>query len=130
MRVPLLIDSCVCGGAVTELTSRGWDAVWVPADAADPGDEAVLARAAAERRVLVTLDKDFGALVHAHGQSHAGIIRLHGCAPREQAALVVSVMERCGQVLVDGGLVVASPLRLRIRLPHVRLPSVPTYVIL
>jgi hypothetical protein len=28
-----------------------------------PGDEAILARAAAEERVLVTLDKDFGELV-------------------------------------------------------------------
>ncbi|GIL11807.1 MAG: hypothetical protein BroJett038_05270 [Chloroflexota bacterium] len=41
----------------------------------DPGDDEILARAYEERRILVTLDKDFGELAVVRGTAHAGIIR-------------------------------------------------------
>lgn len=51
----LLIDSCVSDVAAAELRTAGYDAVWVPADGADPGDVTVLARALEDARILVTL---------------------------------------------------------------------------
>lgn len=45
----------------------------------DPGDATVLRWAAEEHRILVTMDKDFGTLVHHRAHAHTGILRLpHG----------------------------------------------------
>lgn len=119
MQLPfrLLIDSCVSGLTVAELRAAGFDAVWVPADGADPGDVAVLARALEDARILVTLDKDFGDLVHARGLPHAGILRLHGFAAREQAVQIGLTLNRFGADLLAGAMVVATPGRWRLRNP-------------
>lgn len=113
----LLIDSCVSGVTVAELRTAGYDAVWVPADGADPGDVTVLTRALEDARILVTLDKDFGELVHARGLPHAGILRLHGFAAREQAAQIGLTLKRFGAELQAGAMVVATPGRWRLRNP-------------
>ena len=56
----VLLDTCVWGGARIPLTEAGHDVVLAGDWSEDPGDVAILARAGAEGRVLVTLDKDFG----------------------------------------------------------------------
>ena len=53
-------------GDVAEARERG----------ADPGDEELLRWAAGERRILVTLDKDFGELIFTQGVAHGGLVRL------------------------------------------------------
>ena len=50
------------GDAVRALRAAGHDVAWIRTDAAGSGDEAVLARAVAESRILLTFDKDFGEL--------------------------------------------------------------------
>ena len=50
------------GDAVRALRAAGHDVAWVRVDAAGSRDEAVLARAIAEHRILLTFDKDFGEL--------------------------------------------------------------------
>ncbi len=59
----LLLDTCIWGGAADELRMRGHDVVWSGDWDEDPGDEEILTTALAQRRILVTLDKDFGELV-------------------------------------------------------------------
>ena len=57
----VLLDTCVAGALVSPaLTEAGHDVVWAGDWDSDPGDEAILAHAHREGRVLVTLDKDFG----------------------------------------------------------------------
>ena len=34
------------------------------------------AGAVSENRILITMDKDFGELIHLHGRPHTGLIRL------------------------------------------------------
>lgn len=58
----LMLDACVWGGAVAELQAAAHDVVWAGGWSEDPGDDEILARAHAERWILVTLDKDFGEL--------------------------------------------------------------------
>ncbi|MGD9645478.1 MAG: DUF5615 family PIN-like protein, partial [Pirellulales bacterium] len=58
----VLLDSCVWGKVAEPLRTLGHDVVWAGSWPRDPGDEEFLARAFAEERVLVTLDKDFGEL--------------------------------------------------------------------
>ena len=65
-----LAEACVIA-----LRNDGHDVVWIRE--VDPGssDEAVLARAQAEDRILITFDKDFGELVFHRGLSaSSGII--------------------------------------------------------
>jgi Domain of unknown function (DUF5615) len=51
-------------------------------------DEAVLAQARSESRILLTEDKDFAVLVYAGGQQNAGVvlIRFPGDARREKGS--------------------------------------------
>ena len=58
----LLLDACVWGGTRGELVVAGHDVVWAGDWLQDPGDEEIMARAAQEGRILMTLDKDFGKL--------------------------------------------------------------------
>jgi predicted nuclease of predicted toxin-antitoxin system len=69
------------------MEEAGHDVTWVGDWEFDPGDDEVLARAYSERRVLVTLDKDFGELVVVQDRPHAGIIRLVGFTAGEQGPM-------------------------------------------
>jgi predicted nuclease of predicted toxin-antitoxin system len=48
--------------AVNALIAAGCDVVWIRLASPGTSDQAVLARAASEKRVLLTFDKDFGEL--------------------------------------------------------------------
>lgn len=50
------------GGAVTAMRALGHDVAWASEDSPGSSDDIVLARAAAERLILLTFDKDFGEL--------------------------------------------------------------------
>jgi len=112
----ILLDACVWGGARAHLEAAGHDVVWAGDWAEDPGDEEILARAHRERRILVTLDKDFGELAIVHGTPHSGILRLVGAPARAQAAACVQVLELHGASLKAGAIITAEPGRLRIHL--------------
>ncbi len=66
----VMLDTCVWGGALTGLRAAGHDVVWTGEWDKDPGDDEILARAQAEERVLVTLDKDFGEMAVFRGVPH------------------------------------------------------------
>jgi len=119
----LLLDTCVWGGALAELQTAGHDVVWAGQWDQDPGDEEILARALAEGRVLVTLDKDFGELAILRGLPHGGILRLAYFSARKQAGACLHVLGLHGADLEAGALITAEPGVLRIRLPDP--PSTP-----
>lgn len=113
----ILLDSCVWSGTRTELLAKGHDVVWAGDWPTDPGDEEILARAHAEGRILVTLDKDFGELAILHGAAHSGILRLVNIAARRQASVCLHVIGQHGAELQAGAIVTAEPGRLRLRPP-------------
>ena len=113
----LLMDACVWRPAVEHLRAAGHDVDAVHDWPSDPGDEEALRRSVAERRVLVTLDKDFGELVFVLGAPHPGIVRLVGIPAKNHGAVAQRILERFGDELVCGALVVAEPDRVRVRLP-------------
>lgn len=112
----LLLDSCVWGGAVDRLRAVGHDVVWSGNWPVDPGDEEILARALAEERVLVTLDKDFGELAIVRELPHAGILRLVGLSAVQQANVALKVLDSHGADLAGGAIITAEASRLRVRL--------------
>jgi predicted nuclease of predicted toxin-antitoxin system len=115
--VRILLDACVWGGARAKLTSEGHDVEWIGDLSADPGDEEVISQACAERRILVTLDKDFGELAVVRGVPHCGIIRLVDVAASRQADICLLVLKRYEADLNLGALITVSSGRTRIRLP-------------
>jgi len=116
----LLLDTCVWGGARRELVAAGHDVVWSGEWAEDPGDDEILARALADGRVLVTLDKDFGELAIVRGQAHCGVVRLVNFSAGMQATACLQVLALHGDALEAGAIVTAEPGRLRVRPPDAR----------
>jgi predicted nuclease of predicted toxin-antitoxin system len=113
----LLLDTCVWGNAAGELRAAGHDAIWAGEWSEDPGDEEILARAHAEARILVTLDKGFGEQAIVRGQPHSGILRIVNISARQQAGMILHVVARYGDELQAGAIVTADPGRIRIRPP-------------
>lgn len=111
----ILLDSCVWGGVRQALSEAGYDAVWTGDWDEDPGDDEILAHAFRERRALVTLDKDFGALAFLHGRPHAGILRLVNLSTQQQIAVCLRVLAQHGTTLQAGAVITAELDRVRIR---------------
>lgn len=84
------------GQAVAALRQRGHDVLWVRTDAPGLKDDAVLARAQAEGRVLLTFDKDFGELAYHQGlPAPCGIalFRITIPTPESAARKIVAALE-------------------------------------
>lgn len=111
----ILLDSCVWGGAAPALSELGHDVIWSGSWTKDPGDIAILAAAHSERRILVTLDKDFGELAILKGLPHSGIIRLTGFRAAQMADAIHHVVKTYEQELTAGAIVTVDPERIRIR---------------
>jgi predicted nuclease of predicted toxin-antitoxin system len=91
--VRVLADSNIVGPAVRAMRDAGHDVVYIGERARDPGDEALLAEAAADRRIFVTKDHDIGALVHRDRRPHCGVLLLDdlGDAAAE-TGLILSIL--------------------------------------
>lgn len=73
----LLANENVASAVITALRADGRDVVWIQEVGRGSTDEAVLALAFAEDRVLLTFDKDFGELAFRLGRPAApGVILL------------------------------------------------------
>ena len=71
--------------------------------------------AAAEGRVVITIDKDFGKHVFAEGLPHAGIIRLPNVRRTQRLEIVRTVLERHSEALQKGAIVTVTISKIRIR---------------
>src|SRR5712671_3123093 len=105
----LLLDSCVWGKAGEPLRAVGHDVIYAGDWTRDPGDQQILAVAAEQGRILVTLDKDFGTLALLKGQAHCGIIRLVDISARRQSAACLSALELYKTILEAGAIVTVEP---------------------
>lgn len=114
----ILLDTCVWGGVRRELEAAGHDVVWTGEWQSDPGDKEILSYAYKERRILVTLDKDFGELAIVHKLPHCGIMRLVNLSIRQQAQVCLHVLKRYGKELQSGFIITVESDRVRIRPPE------------
>jgi predicted nuclease of predicted toxin-antitoxin system len=71
-----LADECCNAALVHSLRADGHDVLYVVETLSGADDDAILARAFAEHRVLLTEDKDFGELVYRLGRPTRGIVLL------------------------------------------------------
>jgi predicted nuclease of predicted toxin-antitoxin system len=92
--VRFLADSNIVAQAVRALRAAGHDVVYLGERAADPGDQALLAEAVAEGRIIVTKDHDIGVLVHRDLQRHCGVLLLDdlGNAAAESGLILATLL--------------------------------------
>ncbi|MEP7292912.1 MAG: DUF5615 family PIN-like protein [Chloroflexota bacterium] len=76
-----------------------------------------MALAFEEKRILVTLDKDFGELAIVKGFKHSGIVRLVNISAKEQAKTCLQIVNRYSDELQSGAIVTVEADRVRVRPP-------------
>lgn len=109
-----LIDRCAGRRLTDWLCAQGHDARHVGEMGEDPGDKALLQWAAAEGRVLVTIDTDFGTLVFLHNQQHAGLVRLPDVPVTERIRLMSVLLEAHSESLERGSVITVRGDRIRV----------------
>ena len=116
-----LLDVCASSRRLMgALAEAGHDVRSAGDGYARASDEELLAVARAERRVLVTEDKDFGELVFLHGRRHPCVIRLVELDVEEAAKALRHLVDRHGEALSSNPIVVVTKRRVRIRWPGSR----------
>ncbi len=111
----LLADESCHFGFVRALRAAGHDVLSVAETSSGAADAVVMELARQEGRVLLTEDRDFGALVFAYAQSTAGVIYLRYRAPARAAVaqtLMALVTERAPDL--KGAFAVVQPGRIRL----------------
>jgi len=111
-----LVDVNVGIAVTNSLRDSGYDAVFAgDLDWCMP-DIAMLSLARQEQRIILTLDTDFGELVHHAQQPHAGVLllRMPGAIRYEKIEIVQEIINRYGDQL-PGHFCVYRQGRLRIR---------------
>jgi predicted nuclease of predicted toxin-antitoxin system len=115
--IAILLDTCVWGGTLPVLLNLGHDVIWTGSWPQDPGDAAILHTAYSQKRILITLDKDFGELAILKGMPHHGIVRLSGFRANQMAPAIHHIVTQYARNLTDGAIITADPERVRIRTP-------------
>ena len=112
----ILLDDCAASRALHKaLIDLGHDVLSARDGYGDASDEALLALAYNEDRVLVTEDKDFGELVFLRRLPHPCIVRLVELSVAETADAMRDLIERHGDAMREGAIIVVTRNRLRIR---------------
>jgi predicted nuclease of predicted toxin-antitoxin system len=112
-----LVDRCAGQRLAAWLRAQGHDVLASWDAGLDPGDQALLERAAAEGRILVTIDTDFGELVYVQAVPHAGIVRLPDVPAEERIALMTQVLERHHDALEAQAIITVRGGRIRVSRP-------------
>jgi len=118
--VKFLVDRCAGRRLAEWLRAQDHDVLESRELGADPGDEALLALAVREGRVLVTMDKDFGDLVFARGAAHAGMIRLPDVPVARRILLISQVLADISQSDLEQSIVTVGDNRIRVSRPPER----------
>jgi predicted nuclease of predicted toxin-antitoxin system len=93
--IKFLIDLGVGRIVEERLKKGGYDVVSVRDVDVRAKDRDILRRAAAEGRMIITMDKDFGELVYHSGMAHSGvlILRVDDARGEEKADIVDRILK-------------------------------------
>lgn len=80
-------------------------------------DHLILKWAVKERRIIVTTDKDFEAMVWRENRSHAGIIRLENLPRKDRLILLARILIKYKDAIEEGAILIATQQKVRIRHP-------------
>lgn len=109
-----LIDRCAGRRLAEWLRSEGHDVLESRGRGPDPGDRTLLDWAAAERRILVTMDKDFGEFLFVEGAPHSGLVRLPDVPVEQRIALMKRLLIDHAANLAERAIITIRGGRMRI----------------
>ena len=109
-----LVDRCAGHRLAEWLRQAGHGVVEVRERYPGPGDQAVLAWAVSEERILVTIDTDFGELIFAHSLAHYGLVRLPDVPADQRIALMGQVLDAYSHDLAARSIITIRGQRIRI----------------
>ena len=109
-----LVDRCAGRRLANWLREHGHDVTEARERKPDPGDAAILQWAAAEERIVVTIDTDFGELIFVEGAEHRGLVRLPDVPAPQRIALMGDILERHAAELQAGALITVRGGRIRV----------------
>lgn len=110
-----LVDVNASGILARWLKEGGHDVVEVANKDPRMDDEAILAWAIREERIIVTTDQDFEEMIWREGRAHKGLLRLENLPRSERQALLQDVLAYHEQDLLSGAIVIALSRKIRIR---------------
>jgi len=111
--VRFLVDRCAGRRLADWLRAEGHDVVETRERGRDPGDSIVLGWAAAEGRVLVTIDTDFGQLIFQQAAEHCGMVRLPDVPAAQRIVIMADLLARHGADLEHGVIITVRGGRIR-----------------
>lgn len=105
----LIVDECTGPSVARWLREQGHDVVYVGDTANGMKDAEIIARAASDKRILITNDRDFGDLIFQSHLPHAGVLllRLRNERPSSKIAVLDRILRGYGDSLA-GNFVVAT----------------------
>jgi predicted nuclease of predicted toxin-antitoxin system len=109
-----MVDRCAGGCMALWLRQQGHDVLESRELGPDPGDREILEIAAREKRILVTIDTDFGIFVFQKGMAHSGIIRLPDVTSDQRIAIFSELFERHVPDLESGAIITVRGNRIRV----------------
>ena len=111
-----LLDVCASSSRMQATLARlGHDVVSALEYDPRASDDALLALATSEERVLITEDKDFGELVFVRRLPHPCIIRFVEMTVAEKVSAMENLLEREEDAMRQGTIIVVTKSRVRIR---------------
>jgi len=115
------VDQCAGSRVAEWLRNAGHDVFEGRELLPDPGDRELLRLAAAESRVVITIDTDFGTLIFSEGEPHSGLIRLPDVPSDQRIELMKDLIERYSLEIGSGAIITVRGGRIRVS--HVPSPD-------
>ena len=109
-----LVDRCAGRRLAEWLRAEGHDVFESRQLGPDPGDLALLQQAAREKRVLVTIDTDFGTLIFVSDVPHRGLVRLPDVAAEKRILIFEEILARHTKDLEAGAIITVRGNRIRV----------------
>lgn len=112
-----LLDVNASGSLAEFLLEKGHNVKRVSERDIRMSDHLILKWAVKERRIIVTTDKDFEAMVWRENRSHAGIIRLENLPRKDRLILLARILIKYKDAIEEGAILIATQQKVRIRHP-------------
>lgn len=110
----LLADLCIARMTIEGLRSDGHNVLSLAEEKLNPTDQDILAMAAADARVVLTEDADFGTHIFQGAAVSSGLVRVEQVSPLEQLDIVRRVIALHETSLARGALVTVRRTRMRV----------------
>lgn len=112
-----LTDRCAGAKPAAWLRDNGHAGLEAQSTGADPGDRDLPELATTSGRIMITIDTDFGELIHQQGLPHSGLIRQPDVSAQQRIALTAAAIDHHREELENNALITIRGERIRVSWP-------------